>query len=146
MSLLFSVICLNNFSLILTAEGHDAGDEANKTEVQELASKPMPFFAKFWELQVCHSPQKDFCNQNSVIPVSLTICLLPHRTSFFKLADLKWLHALHALHVCHACTHFAYCTCFTHCTCLTHYTRLTHSRATPTACSSVEFLSSTSDE
>lgn len=33
-------------------EGHVAEDEVNKTEVQELASKPMPFFNKFWELQL----------------------------------------------------------------------------------------------
>ena len=60
-----------------------AEDEVNKTEVQELASKSMPFFNKFWELQVCHSPQKDFYTQKSVIPVSLTICLLPPSTFFF---------------------------------------------------------------
>ena len=100
------MICLNNISLILIAEGHDAGDEANKTEVQERASKPMPFFTKFWELQVCHSLQKDFsCTQKSFILVSLTICLLATSLFFFlKLAGLEWLHLLHALHVLHACT------------------------------------------
>ncbi|KAK2565791.1 Protein O-mannosyl-transferase 1 [Acropora cervicornis] len=47
-------------------EGHVAEDEVNKTEVQELASKPMPFFTKFWELQLkMLESKKELANEHT---------------------------------------------------------------------------------